>query len=142
MDYRRPDNSFYEKLIDQQPDEPYRYESETIQESAERFIDRYMDGDVNKQDEFGNTLLHYAIKNKLYDLCEYLLIRGMCPNIKNKEGNTAMIYSVLYGGYMYVRLLLENGGDPNIPDNFGGNCFDISNEKKINDLLHTFYPSE
>lgn len=115
-------------------------EFETMEESAERLIKECGGGDINSQDEFGNTFLHHAVKYQYYDLCQFLLRKGACSNIQNMEGNTAMIYSVLYGNYKIVCLLLENDGDPRIPDNFGANCFHLSNNKKITKALNVFYP--
>jgi len=112
---------------------------ETIEESAEKFIENYGEKNIDYRDDYGNTFLHYAIFYRNFDVCKFLLKKGASPNIKNMEGYTAMMYSILYGDCSYVHLLLEYGGDPRIKDNFGVDSFDLSNNKEVSELLFAFY---
>lgn len=42
----------------------------------------------NVQDEFGNTALHYAVRNSYFDLAELLMKKGANESIQNVKGDT------------------------------------------------------
>lgn len=49
--------------------------------------------DYNKQDEFGETPLHHAVRNYYgdgWEIARWLLTKQININIQNKEGNTAL----------------------------------------------------
>lgn len=132
---REPIDSFVDQLVIPSPlDHHKKSNEEKVNEAI-----RYIGGDVNTQDEYGNTILHHAIKNKDIDVCRILLKKGADPNILNQEGNTPMVYSVFYGTYEITLLLLEYGGDPRIPDSVGENCFDFA-KKELIEIFYLYYP--
>lgn len=49
--------------------------------------------DLNAQDIYGNTLLHYAIDKKEYESCKNFLMLQASFMIPNKEGKTAACYT-------------------------------------------------
>ena len=59
-----------------------------------------------------------AIKAGNAKFAEYIFLAGADPNIKDEEGRTLVMYSVMSGGGI-LRTLLEYGADPNTPDNNG-----------------------
>jgi len=66
--------------------------------------------DVNAQDEFGRTLLHYAIDGNHASLVEFLIISfGANPNIADNEGITAVDVA-LHNGDPATLTVLENEG--------------------------------
>lgn len=49
-----------------------------------------LQADVNAQDRHGNTVMHHAVYSDLGMAVKMLLDNGALPNIRNKEGNTAL----------------------------------------------------
>jgi len=64
----------------------------------------------------GNTPLHEAISKGQLGFAEFLLSKGLTPNIKNSEGNTPLHGTVKTGWIPGAELLLKNGADPDIRD--------------------------
>jgi ankyrin repeat protein len=130
---RAPIDSFVDKLVEF----PSSYNEKLSKEEKVNEVIRKIGGNVDIQDEYGNTILHHAVKNRDIDICRILLKRGADPNIINQEGNTPLIYCVFYSTYEITLLLLEYGGDPRVPDSVGENCFDLA--KYRNELLEIFH---
>ena len=85
-------------------------ESETPIETLQFYLDQGLD--VNAQDWYNNTALHYALEKKNAECALFLLQAGANPNIPNK-GN---IIPMGMTGYLperedVVQELLKHGGD-------------------------------
>lgn len=52
--------------------------------------------DINKQDNLGNTALHYAVFTYNYQKIRMLLSAGANPNIKNKQGDSVINVAAKY----------------------------------------------
>ena len=63
--------------------------------------------------EQARSLLMLAIRQEHKDAVAGLLRAGADPNLKDKEGNNAMVWAAFANDEDYLRLLLENGGNPN-----------------------------
>lgn len=50
---------------------------------------------------------------------ELLLLKGLNPNATDADGNTALHWAARYGDWSTLRLLLSNGGDPDITNASG-----------------------
>ncbi len=80
--------------------------------------------------EYGNgifmindwELLYYLCINNKVELVEDLVHEGFDLNIKNKYGNTILIYASWNPSrnLEIAKMLLELGADPNIKNNYGG----------------------
>ena len=64
------------------------------------------------------TFLMYCSMARYYKATEMLLEQGADPNIKNKDGQTALHFAICFGpqkpSRKMVKILLEAGADPNI----------------------------
>ena len=67
--------------------------------------------DINGQDDYGFTVLMYAILDDQDDLCKFLLkMPEINVNIKTLTGNTALTYAVLRQNTEIIKLLLDFPG--------------------------------
>ena len=64
----------------------------------------------------GNTPLHEAISRLQLGFADYLLSKGLTPNIKNLGGDAPLHLTVKMGWIDGAELLLKNGADPDIRD--------------------------
>ncbi|KAL0238934.1 hypothetical protein PCE1_004625 [Barthelona sp. PCE] len=71
---------------------------------------------LNKQ---GYDVLHLAVLNKSYNMCEMLLKFGLDVNGHTSTGATALHLATRGGSTRIVRLLLSYGANVNLVDNFG-----------------------
>jgi len=71
---------------------------------------------INTQDNFGNTALQAAARNKDCEPKTFLLLikHGANLDICNKEGNTALHYAALLNREDIVKILMSNGANPNL----------------------------
>jgi ankyrin repeat protein len=80
--------------------------------------------DVNERDNDGRTALHYA---RGADVLRVLLeCVDIDINVTDDEGRTALHYAAMEGERVPLRLLLENGIDPNVCDKYGKTPYDYS----------------
>ncbi|TGM01956.1 ankyrin repeat domain-containing protein [Leptospira jelokensis] len=70
--------------------------------------------DVNtKRSEDGYTLLHYAAELGNVDLTKFLIAKGASLNVPMKDGNTPLAIAISFSKNEIIRILLEQGVDPN-----------------------------
>lgn len=69
----------------------------------------------------GSTLLHEAVEADQPDVVQLLLLHGISPDVKGKNGNTPLHVAVLKGHILCIEALLEGGADLSVPDDLGHN---------------------
>lgn len=75
---------------------------------------------LNAQDKNGNSALFFAIKRGDLKLCRYLLEHKPSLNIKNKKGETALIYAAKnVKNPKFISVLIKAGSPVYIKDNEG-----------------------
>ena len=62
---------------------------------------------INKLNQYGMTVLHYAVMNNKHKLCEFLLLQGADKTICSKDGKTAYEIAV-ENNFKKCIILLEN----------------------------------
>lgn len=80
-------------------------------------------GNVDIEDDDGNTLLMHAVANKHQSMIAMLLSEGANPNFKNKLGFTPMHLAASNGDNKAIHYLIMAGGNPNLRDNDGNTPF-------------------
>ncbi len=80
-------------------------------------------GNVDIEDDDGNTLLMHAVANKHQSMITMLLSDGANPNFKNKLGFTPMHLAASNGDNKAMHYLTIAGGNPNLRDNDGNTPF-------------------
>ncbi|MBR1429022.1 MAG: ankyrin repeat domain-containing protein [Rickettsiales bacterium] len=95
-------------------------------------------GNVDIEDDDGNTLLMHAVANKHQSMITMLLSEGANPNFKNKLGFTPMHLAASNGDNKAMHYLTMAGGNPNLRDNDGNTPFMYSAmmcDKETNKLM-------
>ena len=102
---------------------------------VEDFGTAYMDAyeqevfNLNKVDEFGNTLLVISSQNGSQKIAKLLVEKGANPNHQNREGQTAGHFANSYGFYDYLAWVFEPqpdgaGGDDSVQNKYGLGPYD------------------
>lgn len=95
-------------------------------------------GNVDIEDDDGNTLLMHAVANRHQSMITMLLAEGANPNFKNKLGFTPMHLAASNGDNKAMHYLTMAGGNPNLRDNDGNTPFMYAAmmcNKEINQLM-------
>lgn len=92
--------------------------------------------DLNVQDDFNNTLVHWAIYNHNTKIAKLLIKSGANVNIQSDEGATPLHHAVMMGFTKIVKLLLEFGADKNIKNNNNETAIDIANQHNHSDIKY------
>ncbi|OQS05030.1 acyl-CoA-binding domain-containing protein [Thraustotheca clavata] len=77
------------------------------------------DTDIDKQDEEGRTMLHWAVDRGQTDTAAALLAQGAKVNIQDHGGMTPLHYAVSCEYLPLIDLLMEHGADINVADEDG-----------------------
>jgi hypothetical protein len=85
---------------------------------AQQLLDAGAYIDLQSEDR-GYSALMDATRAGAVDLVRYLLSKGADPNLRSKDGQTALIVAVGRNDAETARLLLDYGADPSIPDKLG-----------------------
>lgn len=93
----------------------------------------------NDRNEYGYTLLMKMSYEGQYreamEFYEILIDYGADVNLQDHNGETSLMWESCYGHEHYVRLLLENGADPDIVNNEGKKAIDFAENKYAKELL-------
>lgn len=87
--------------------------------SIQIFLDN--GGDINRQDEYLNTLLIDAIKHQKLDVCRFLLSKGADPNVWG-PGTCPLFLAIERDQLEMVECLLDHGAlvnEPGVDENEG-----------------------
>ena len=100
--------------------------------------------DINQIGGMDDTVLHIAARNNSLNDALVFLQNGGLIDLKGDLGYTPLHYACMFGNIEMVKLLLDNGSDKNIQNEFGENAVRITinssneNKEKIVKLLNNF----
>lgn len=91
---------------------------------------------LNLIDDSGLTLLHWAADRGNFEICEFLLEKGLDPNAKDFEDEqTPLHFGVFCSHFQIVKLLLKFGADPKLKNSDGKTPVEICEDEKIRRLF-------
>lgn len=93
---------------------------------------------INAKDAYGNTPLMEIIGNTSPEVVRLLVRHGAKLNDKNESGSTALMRAASAGNFGAVKVLLESGADANLRNNDSENAWDLTDNKKIENLLISY----
>lgn len=102
-------------------------------------------GILIQKDSLERTLLYISSRNGYYDIVEFLIKLGADINARQKTGSTPLHGAAFYGHESIVKLLLENGCDPKIKNNYinGGNtAAEEANKTSIKTIISNSYSDQ
>ena len=95
---------------------------------------------------YGDTPLHFALRNNQFDVFEYLLLFISTDpsykdiiNIQNSCGQTPLHLAINYKQKNLVNALLKLGADPNICDEDDATCLHVAVESKFIKIILLLY---
>jgi ankyrin repeat protein len=96
--------------------------------------------DINTLNEYKQNLLQESIAYNSHDISCDLIKRNINLNHKDDDGKTSLHYCAAHGNYDVAKLILENGGDINICDNYGNNPLWVAvfNARGVYNLVRLF----
>ncbi len=83
---------------------------------VEKLREKLVEEDINKKNEHGSSLLHYAISGGKKESALFLMEKGIDVNLTNYEGQTALHLTCASGDVIIAEKILENGGDIHMSD--------------------------
>jgi len=93
--------------------------------------------DLNTQDQWGNSALHYASNAGHPPMVAFLLGNNADPSSKSKDGLTPVHLAAARGHETALKLLVQHGADINHADNHGRTALMISKEQGHRNLEAT-----
>lgn len=83
----------------------------------------------------GNTLLHIALQNSLFNVVKKMLDKGANPNVQNIDGNTPLHIAAQNKSKEFIKLLLDKGSNKTIENNKQERPFKFVDKTTENDLF-------
>ena len=87
------------------------------------------------KDEKNRNLLYLAAKSGFYEICEFLLEKGMDPNDTQINESTPLHAAAFYDHFNVVKLLLEYGAKTKIKNEYDHTPFDEGYSQKIRETI-------
>lgn len=91
--------------------------------------------ELQKLDECGLGLVHWATDRNLVEILEFLLQNKTNVDLQDAEGQTALHYAAACGNIDCLKLLLKYGADKNLRDLSGQTCLEVTDDEEIQRLL-------
>jgi len=93
---------------------------------------------INKKDENGLSLLHWACDRSQLGMVQWLIEQGININEKDNEGETSLSYALLCENYDIAKYLIEKGADTTLTNNDGDNPLDGVDDDEFNELFKSY----
>lgn len=89
----------------------------------------------SRDEQSGNTSLHFSSANGHIDVVSLLLKSGACTDVRNASGSTALHYAALTGQLKVVEALLKGGASPIVENNFGRTALDDAQSARRTEVV-------
>jgi len=93
---------------------------------------------INKKDENGLSLLHWACDRGQMNMVQWLIEQGININEKDNDGETPLSYSLLCENYEIAKYLIEKGADTTLTNNDGENPLSDVYNDEFNEWFKNF----
>ena len=90
---------------------------------------------VDWQDNFGRTALHYCGQYDHIEIAKMLIDAGADVNIQHSRGWTPLHIFTFYNHSRIVRMLLDAGADKTISDNEGRLPYELADTEELKELF-------
>ena len=90
---------------------------------------------VDWQDNFGRTALHYCGQYDHIEIAKMLIDAGADVNIQHSRGWTPLHIFTFYNHSRIVRMLIDAGADKTISDNEGRLPYEFAKTQELKELL-------
>ena len=100
------------------------------------FLDH--NADIHARDEYGNTVLHFAVETGFFELAQNLLKRNADVNSQNNHGSTPLLLASEFANPNVVQLLLDHNADLYLRDSDGDtplHCAAIGGKLEVAQIL-------
>jgi len=107
MNYIERDSTGNTKIRDNYGNTAFLY---VIREGTYKLFEKFLGANGNNCNELNynhDTALHIAVTRGNYDMVKALLQIGANPNLTNREGKTAIHYSIFYGDEYCLELITK-----------------------------------
>jgi hypothetical protein len=88
-----------------------------------------------EKDGLKRNLLYLSARNGYFNLTEYLIKKGININEVQSCGSTALHGAAYYGQELVIQLLIENGIDTKIKNNFGSTADEEACTPRIKEII-------
>ena len=88
-----------------------------------------------QKDALKRSLLYIAARNGYYDICEFLIKKGININDIQKDGSTPLHVASFYGQDLIVKLLIDYGADITIKNKYGNLASDEAKNIQIKSII-------
>ena len=104
---------------------------------TEQHLQTYLQngGDINIQDQWGNTALIWASYWGHLEIVQLLVEKGADVDIQDNWGNTALIIASYWGHLEVVIYLVEKGAKIDIQNKDGWTALDLAKTQEIKNYL-------
>lgn len=114
-------------------------EEEIIQDAGS-FLASASDDFLCRQNDFGQTALHLAVRQDVIEIVSLYAQRGVCLNIANRDGDTPLHYAAFWGRPLPAKILLEAGANFDLKNNLGNTPMDDALSEEHEDVLSILEP--
>mmetsp|Transcript_32950 Transcript_32950/g.54407 ORF Transcript_32950/g.54407 Transcript_32950/m.54407 type:complete len:180 (-) Transcript_32950:420-959(-) len=116
---------------------PIRLKSgtEVMVQEADSFLESASDEFLCRQNDFGQTALHLAVRQDTIEIVSLYVRRGVCLNTANRDGDAPLHYAAFWGRLQAAKILLEAGAHFEQKNKRGNTPIDDARSERHEEVL-------
>jgi ankyrin repeat protein len=114
--------------------------TEVVVQDVSSFLESARNDFLCRQNDFGQTALHLAVRQDVIEIVSLYAQRGVCLNIANRDGDTPLHYAAFWGRPRSAKILLEAGADSEMKNHLGNTAKDDALSEEHKDVLFILEP--